>query len=137
MILPKLNQFFLNFASILLKFRLNFAQIQSNMPKSNQFCQKKKKIARECGCIPSFYGIAPHHVRAGRRRDAGTENILGWLSQKDDVSQAIREFQGNSWMGTLMKGALVFFVHTSASHTRRRMLIRSTWGAVRDLEGWK
>jgi len=56
-ILPKSYHFCLNFASILPKFRLNFAPIS---PKSNQICLNlinfaQKDFARGCGCIPSSY----------------------------------------------------------------------------------
>ncbi|XP_076822858.1 uncharacterized protein LOC143469159 [Clavelina lepadiformis] len=50
---------------------------------------------------------------------------------------ATREFQGNSWSGTFMKGAIVFFIQSETDHHRRRMLLRETWASIRDIDGWK
>jgi len=48
-VLLKCNNFCLNFASIFPRFRLNFAQIQPNLPKLTNVAPI---FARDYGCIP-------------------------------------------------------------------------------------
>nr|XP_002122218.1 uncharacterized protein LOC100179189 [Ciona intestinalis] len=48
-----------------------------------------------------------------------------------------RRFQGHTWSGPYMSGAVVYLVASKIQHIDRRSLLRETWGSIRDLEGRK